>query len=238
MINLQTIVIPLSISVSLVVGLAACGAEPEPTAPPASPPAPPPGPPAKVAPKQYSGPPPMTIDANKSYTATVEMEKGGSFVVELYHKEAPNTVNSFVFLARDGFYDGVTFHRVIPGFMAQGGDPTGTGSGGPGYRFDNEFHPTRRHDAPGIMSMANSGVRNGRGTNGSQFFLMFVPDSRLDGLNADGSSKDCNQAGVSCHSVFGKVIQGIAVVNAITPRNPAAATALGDTIKTITIQEQ
>ena len=91
----------------------------------------------------------MTIDASKGYTATFELEKGAQFTVQLFAAEVPNTVNSFVFLAREGFYDGVTFHRVIPGFMAQGGDPTGTGTGSPGYRFDNEFHPDLRHDGPG-----------------------------------------------------------------------------------------
>ncbi|MCH9039728.1 MAG: peptidylprolyl isomerase, partial [Chloroflexi bacterium] len=89
----------------------------------------------------------MEIDVTKSYTAVFELEKGGKFTVELYAKEVPNTINSFVFLSRQGFYDGVTFHRVLEGFMAQGGDPTGTGTGGPGYKFDNEIHPDLRNDS-------------------------------------------------------------------------------------------
>src|SRR5712691_8064764 len=106
--------------------------------------------------KQYARPPAMAIDPNKRYTATFHTEKG-DFTVELFAKDAPQTVNNFVFLARDGFYDGVTFHRVIRDFMAQGGDPTGTGSGGPGYQFADEFHPDLRHDGPGVLSMANAG---------------------------------------------------------------------------------
>lgn len=182
-------------------------------------------------------PPPMTIDMDKSYAATFELEKGTQFIVQLFAAEVPKTVNSFVFLAREGFYDGVTFHRVIPGFMAQGGDPTGTGTGGPGYRFDNEFHPDLRHDGPGVLSMANSGVRSGGGTNGSQFFITFVPVSALDGLNPDGSPKNCGAPRTSCHSVFGRVIDGMDVVNAIRMRDPSSATFEGDAIETITINE-
>lgn len=177
--------------------------------------------------KQYSSPPAMTIDAEGSYTAVFEMQNGSGFIVELYPKEAPITVNSFVFLARDGYYDGVTFHRVIPGFMAQGGDPTGTGGGGPGYSFENEFSPIRRHDSPGILSMANRGLVNGEATNGSQFFIMYTNDSpRLDGMKADGTPKDCSRE--SCHSVFGKVIEGMDVVNDLSN---------GDTIKSVQIKE-
>ena len=99
-------------------------------------------------PQQYAGPPPMMIQPEQMYTATVVMENGEVFTIELYPEEAPVTVNNFVFLAQKGFYDGVTFHRVIEGFMAQAGDPTGTGTGGPGYRFENEVSPLRRHDAP------------------------------------------------------------------------------------------
>ena len=179
----------------------------------------------------------MTIDTGKSYTATFELEKGGEFVVELFADKVPITVNNFVFLARDGFYDGVTFHRVIPNFMAQTGDPTGTGRGGPGYRFDNEFHPDLRHTGPGILSMANSGMRNGRGSNGSQFFITFTETGSLDGLNPDGSPKDCQAPRTSCHSVFGKIVEGMDFVNSITIRDPSAASSLGDVIKTITIEE-
>ena len=187
--------------------------------------------------KQYDSPPAMVIDPSKKYTATIEMENGGKIVIELFAKEVPNTVNNFVFLAREGFYDGITFHRVIPGFMAQTGDPTGTGRGGPGYQFDNEFHPDARHDSPGILSMANSGMRGERGTNGSQFFITYVETSNLDGLNPGGSPKNCFTPGVSCHAVFGKVIEGMDVVEAITVRDPSSASAPGDAMKTITIEE-
>ena len=163
----------------------------------------------------------MSIDPAKTYTATVEMAKGGEFSIQLFAAEAPVTVNNFVFLAREGFYDGVTFHRVIPGFMAQGGDPTGSGSGGPGYQFDDEFHPSLRHDAPGVLSMANAGSRGGRGTNGSQFFITFVPTPHLDGK----------------HSVFGKVTDGMDVVNAIAVRDPMRAREPGAAIAAIRITE-
>ncbi len=188
-----------------------------------------------AGPKQFDNPPPMTIDPNKRHTATFVMEEGGEFVIELSAGEAPKTVNNFVFLARQGYYDGVTFHRVISGFMAQGGDPTGTGAGGPGYSFDNELSPNLRHDGPGIISMANAGTINGRGTNGSQFFITYAAAHALDGYNADGSAKNCSAPGVSCHAVFGKVISGLDVVENITPRDPSTANTLGDVIKTIEI---
>ena len=237
---------PLVILTVLALGLAACGTEAEPTAVPARlAPAPAqaepaPASPAVVAakvskPKQYDAAPPMTIDPNKKYTATMVMEKGGEIVIELFAKEAPVTINSFVFLAREGFYDGLTFHRVIPDFMAQGGDPTGTGSGGPGYRFDNELSPDRRHDGPGVLSMANSGLRNGKGTNGSQFFITLVATLFLDGYRPDGGLKDCTRE--SCHTVFGKVIGGMDVVSGIAVRDPGTARSPGDAIKTITIEE-
>ena len=187
--------------------------------------------------KKYDSVPPMSIDTKKNYTATIHLDKGGEIVIELYVQEAPITVNNFVFLSNDGFYDGVTFHRVIPDFMAQGGDPTGTGSGSAGYTFDNEFSPQRRHDGPGILSMANAGMRNGHGTNGSQFFITFRETGFLDGLNPDDSEKQCKNAGVSCHTVFGKVIEGMDVVKGITVRDPATATQPGDAIKSISIQE-
>ena len=126
--------------------------------------------------KQYSAPPEMVIDPSKRYTATISTDNG-DIVIELFADKAPRTVNNFVFLARDGYYDGVTFHRVIKGFMAQGGDPTGTGSGGPGYKFADEFHPALKHDSPGILSMANAGP----GTNGSQFFITYSATPHLDG---------------------------------------------------------
>ena len=233
------------LAIAPTVALSACGGDDEePTRAPAAAPAPaqpaaaPPTPkPAQVKIMQYDAPPPMTIDPNKAYTATIELEKGGEIVIELFAKEAPKTVNNFVFLATEGFYDGVTFHRVITNFMAQGGDPTGTGTGGPGYRCDNEFHPDRRHDGPGVVSMANSGISRGRGTNGSQFFITYTETRALDGLNPDGSTKDCAARGVSCHSVFGRVIDGMDVAESILPRDPALAAAPGDAIKTIAITE-
>jgi cyclophilin family peptidyl-prolyl cis-trans isomerase len=191
-------------------------AAPTPTATPAASPTP-----APLQVRQYDAPPPMIIDPDRTYTATIVMDDGGEIVIELFANEAPVTVNNFVFLARNAYYDGVTFHRVIPGFMAQGGDPTGTGSGGPGYRFDDEFHPDLRHDGPGVLSMANAGVRNGRGTNGSQFFITFVPTPNLDDV----------------HSVFGRVTAGMDVVLGIRTRNPATDPSPGDAIKTIRIDE-
>jgi len=154
--------------------------------------------------------------------------------VDLYEKLSPVTVNNFVFLSENGFYDGVTFHRVIPDFMAQTGDPTGTGSGGPGYKFQNEFHPDARHDGAGVLSMANSGLRNGEATNGSQFFITYKDTSFLDGLNADTSPKDCSAQGTSCHSVFGRVISGMDVVEEIHPRDPAVG-GYADIIESISI---
>ena len=143
-------------------------------------------------PKTYSEPPPMTIDTNKQYIATIETEKG-NLVLELFASDVPITVNNFVFLAREGFYDGSTFHRVIAGFMAQGGDPSGTGSGGPGYTFTDEF--TEHTHVAGALSMANSGPN----TNGCQFFITYAPQHHLDGH----------------HSVFGQLIEGMDVLEKI-----------------------
>jgi cyclophilin family peptidyl-prolyl cis-trans isomerase len=166
--------------------------------------------------KTYSSPPAMSIDPKKRYTAMFKTEKG-NFEVELYADKAPKTVNNFVFLSRDGFYDGVTFHRVIKDFMAQGGDPTGTGTGGPGYKFADEFHPDLKHSKPGILSMANAG----RNTNGSQFFITFAPTPHLDGK----------------HSVFGQVVKGMEVVRSIPERDPGRAREPGTKILTIEIRE-
>ena len=178
----------------------------------------------------------MVIDSSKSYSAVFELEKGEQFEVELYADKVPSVVNNFVFLAREGFYDGVTFHRVLEGFMAQTGDPTGTGTGGPGYRFESEFHPDLSHDSAGILSMANAG---GLDTNGSQFFITFRETAFLDHLNPDGSEKNCAQRGVSCHSIFGKVTgDGMDVVSSITLRDPSSATTPGDVITTIRIVEE
>lgn len=168
-------------------------------------------------PKRYSRPPEMQIDPRKRYIATLETAKG-DIVIELFADKAPRTVNNFCFLAREGYYDNTTFHRVIPGFMAQGGDPTGTGTGGPGYQFADEFHPALRHDGPGILSMANAGPN----TNGSQFFITFAATPWLDNR----------------HTVFGRVIQGMEVLRAISPRDPAQARTPGDLLKTVRIEEK
>src|SRR6476646_928708 len=121
--------------------------------------------------KEYSAPPSMTIDPNKQYTATFKTSRG-EIVCDLFTKDAPNTVNNFVFLAREGFYDDTTFHRVIANFMIQGGDPTGTGRGGPGYNFNDEIHPELVFNRPYLLAMANAGKRtDGSGTNGAQFFI-------------------------------------------------------------------
>ena len=144
--------------------------------------------------KQYPAPPPMTIEADKSYTARINTNRG-TIEIELFSKEAPKTVNSFVFLAGEGFYDGVIFHRVIKDFMLQGGDPTGTGTGGPGYRFEDEIVASLVFDRPSLLAMANSGP----GTNGSQFFITLVPTPHLNGL----------------HTIFGQVVGGQDVVDDI-----------------------
>ena len=145
-------------------------------------------------PNRYSKPFDFKIDPANKYSAALETNRG-TIVLELYAAQAPRTVNNFVCLAEDGYYDGVTFHRVIPDFMIQGGDPTGTGRGGPGYTFKDEFDPKLKHDGPGVLSMANAGPN----TNGSQFFITHVPTPWLDGK----------------HSVFGRVISGQDVVDTI-----------------------
>lgn len=166
--------------------------------------------------KQYQSAPGMKIDPKKKYTAVFKTEKG-DFEISLFADKAPKTVNNFVFLARDKFYDGVTFHRVIRGFMAQGGDPTGTGTGGPGYKFADEFHPALKHDTPGILSMANTGPN----TNGSQFFITHGPTLHLNGK----------------HSVFGKVSKGLDVLMKIEERDPGSARTPGVKIHTIDVVE-
>ena len=166
--------------------------------------------------KQWSTPPAMEIDDKKKYTARMETEKG-TMVIDLFADKAPKTVNNFVFLSRQGFYDGVIFHRVINDFMAQGGDPTGVGSGGPGYRFEDEFHPDLKHDKPGMLSMANAGPN----TNGSQFFITHLPTPHLDNK----------------HSVFGQISEGIDVLMAIPPRDPMRPEYSGVKILKVTIEE-
>ena len=168
--------------------------------------------------QQYDAEPPMTIDPSKQYRATFKMADGGEFVVQLFPDKAPKTVNNFVFLARSGYYDGTTFHRVLDGFMAQGGDPTGTGMGDPGYKFEDEFSDLT-FDKPGLLAMANSGPN----TNGSQFFITYVPTPHLNNL----------------HTIFGEVIEGMAVVNGLTRRDPNENPDFqGDAIETITITEE
>jgi len=161
-------------------------------------------------------PPSGALDTSKQYTARLKTARG-DIVLELHADKAPMTVENFVNLSRSGFYDGTTFHRVIPGFMAQGGDPTGTGRGGPGYQFRDEFHPQLRHEAAGVLSMANAGPN----TNGSQFFITFGPTPHLDNK----------------HSVFGRVTEGMEVLRSIRERDPARDQQPGDQIEAIEIVE-
>lgn len=167
--------------------------------------------------KQFDSYPKMSINPENKYSAIIHMENGDQVSIELYAKKTPLTVNNFVFLARDGYYDNIIFHRIIPGFVAQTGDPTGTGKGDTGYEFDNEFHPSLKHNSPGIVSMANSGLRkNSKGTNGSQFFITYRATPHLDGYNPDGSKKDCKKPNSSCHTVFGKVISGMNIIEKLS----------------------
>ncbi len=157
---------------------------------------------------QWDNPPEMQIDTSKTYRATIESSKG-TIALELYAQQAPKTVNNFVFLAREGFYDGVTFHRVISDFMIQGGDPTGTGTGGPGYTFEDEVDGNPLTHETGVISMANAGPN----TNGSQFFVTHSPQPHLNGK----------------HTVFGKVVKGQDVVDAIRQ---------GDTMEKVEVSEE
>ena len=168
--------------------------------------------------KQYSAPPAMQIDQHKKYAAVLHTAKGDIFI-DLFAAQAPITVNNFVFLAREGFYNNTTFHRVIHGFMVQGGDPTGTGRGGPGYRFNDEPGALAlKHDSEGILSMANAGAN----TNGSQFFITYGPTPHLNGK----------------HGVFGKVTRGIEVLRSIRERDPQTDRQPGDALVAIDIIEQ
>jgi cyclophilin family peptidyl-prolyl cis-trans isomerase len=166
--------------------------------------------------KQWKTAPSMTIDPKSAYRARIETDRG-TVVLQLFADKAPRTVNNFVFLAREGFYDGTIFHRVIKDFMAQGGDPTGSGTGGPGYRFEDEFHPQLKHDRPGILSMANAGPH----TNGSQFFITYAATPWLD----------------LKHSIFGAVAEGMDVVHSIPARDPSRPSDPGVKIKRLTIEE-
>jgi len=168
--------------------------------------------------KHYTSPPVMAIDVHKQYFATVKMAKGGEFVIQLLPDKAPLTVNNFVFLAREGYYNGTTFHRVIDGFMAQGGDPTGSGMGGPGYHFPNEDSDLT-FDKAGVVAMANAG----RDTNGSQFFITFGPATYLNGG----------------YTIFGQVISGMDVVNGLRRRDPQTnPNYSGDAIESVSITEK
>lgn len=171
-----------------------------------------------LAEQQYNAPPPMTLDEGKDYKARVKLENGGEFIIELLPESAPQTVNSFVFLANEGWFDGVTFHRVLEGFVAQTGDPTGTGMGGPGYMLPNEIDPALSHDQKGVVAMANSGPD----TNGSQWYITLAPTVNLDGG----------------YTIFGRVAEGMNVVEGLTRRDPSRTPDAppGDRIESITIE--
>jgi cyclophilin family peptidyl-prolyl cis-trans isomerase len=165
----------------------------------------------------YSEYPPMAIDTDNEYEAVITMAGGGEMRLRLFDEESPLAVNNFVFLANQGFYDGTTFHRVLANFMAQGGDPTGTGGGGPGYSFENETDNGLSFDRRGLLAMANAGPD----TNGSQFFITFEPVTRLDGG----------------YTIFGELVEGDEVLSSISLRDPEQApTEPGDTIERIDIE--
>ena len=163
---------------------------------------------------EFSGPSEV-LEAGTEYRAVVETDRG-TLVIDLEQDRTPKTVNNFVFLALHKYFDGIVFHRVLEDFMAQTGDPTGTGRGGPGYRFADEFHRDLTHDGPGVLSMANAGP----GTNGSQFFITFTATPWLDGK----------------HAVFGRVIEGLDVLDAITRIDPGRpGGAKPDAMRSVTI---
>ncbi len=168
---------------------------------------------------QFSECPPMTLEQGSTYFATLKTEKG-DIRLELFADAAPVAVNSFIFLARSGWFNGVTFHRVIPGFVAQAGDPSATGFGGPGYAFGNEISPDLKFDQAGLLAMANSGP----GSNGSQFFITYASAPNLDGG----------------YTIFGRVAAGMDVVESLTPRDPSQSMALpaGDLILNVIIEQE
>ncbi len=171
-----------------------------------------------LEPQMFSSPPPQVIDPDKDYRAIIRTNKG-DIVLELYPQSAPANVNSFVFLAQQGWYDGVTFHRVIPEFVAQAGDPTGTGAGTPGYQCDDEIDPNLSYDSIGVVGIANAGSNTGS----SQFFITYTPQPNLDGR----------------YTIIGKVVEGLDVLQSLTPRDPNDPNAPpGDVIETIIIEEQ
>lgn len=161
--------------------------------------------------------PEMKIDPKKQYTATLKTDVG-DIVVKLFADKTPKTVNNFVFLAKEGFYNDTIFHRVIDDFMVQGGDPTGTGMGGPGYKFSDEFDSSLKHDKPGILSMANAGPN----TNGSQFFITHIPTPWLDNK----------------HSVFGEVTEGLDVLFSIPARDPSKRNSPAVKLLSVDINEE
>lgn len=168
--------------------------------------------------RQFKECPPFTIDPAKQYIATLHTEKG-DIVLQLYPDKAPLAVNSFVFLARQGWFNGVTFHRVLPGFMAQTGDPSGSGRGSPGYFFNNEIDPALKYDRPGLVGMANTGPD----TNGSQFFITYAPAPHLNGG----------------YTIFGEVLSGMDVLEQLTPRDPEQPNQpLGDILISVEIEEK
>jgi cyclophilin family peptidyl-prolyl cis-trans isomerase len=173
----------------------------------------------KLEKRQFTECPPMVIDPSKQYLATLHTNKG-DIVIELLADDAPIAVNSFVFLSQNNWFNGVMFHRVLPNFVAQSGDPTGTGFGGPGYAFDNEVSPDLKFDRAGLVGMANAGP----GSNGSQFFITYVPVPDLDGG----------------YTIFGQVVSGMEVAESLTPRNPAQGGDLpeGDIIESVSIEER
>lgn len=162
----------------------------------------------------FDAAPPRVAEQDREYTVVLHTDSG-AITIQLYLDRAPVTVNNFLYLALTGFYDDTTFHRVIAGFMAQGGDPSGSGRGGPGYQFQDEFDRTLVFDKPYLLAMANAGPH----TNGSQFFITFVPTPHLNHK----------------HTVFGRVIDGVAAVNRISPRDPMSAVTAGDKIRTISV---
>ena len=175
--------------------------------------------PELVGTKTYASAPPMLIDQSKQYFATVKIATGGEFVMQLFPDKAPIAVNSFVLLARQGYFNGVTFHRVLSGFMAQGGDPTGTGGGGPGYQFANEVNDLK-FDKAGVVAMDNTGQPD---SNGSQFFITFSPQTYLNGG----------------YTIFGQVTSGMDVMTGIKLRDPdKSPTYLGDAMESVTITEK
>jgi cyclophilin family peptidyl-prolyl cis-trans isomerase len=171
----------------------------------------------KLQERQFTKCPEMTVDKTKTYTATIKTEKG-DIVVQLFADKTPMAVNSFIFLAKNGWFDNTTFHRVLPDFVAQAGDPSGTGYGGPGYVFENEILADLKFDKPGMLGMANSGPNS----NGSQFFITFKPETQLNGK----------------YTVIGQVISGLDVAAKLTPRDPGQNGNLppGDKIITVTIE--